>query len=154
MARTILECGGVRWWIHLTASNLEDTLRWKKSRRRFLKRIGTRWMDDVWSYKVLFDTRNLVSCAIWDVCNENMGDSRRNIWRRVSSLDCFQRRCWRKLIHGEIRELASDEDRCDKISWHEQFLNVELWGDRCIDDIKPRRHSTVGKKRDSTIEKD
>ena len=27
----------------------------------------------------MLDTRNQVSCVIWDVCNENMGDSREEI---------------------------------------------------------------------------
>ena len=35
--------------------------------------------DSVWSYKVLFDIRYRVSCAIWDVCNEDVGDSREEI---------------------------------------------------------------------------
>ena len=30
--------------------------------------------------------------------------------------------------------------------WHEQFWDMEVWGDRYIDGIKPWRHSTIKRK--------
>jgi len=47
-------------WRHQTLKSLYD---WKKSRRRLLKRIETRWIGRMWSDKVLFDARYQVSCA-------------------------------------------------------------------------------------------
>ena len=37
MARTILGCGGVRWWLHWRHKTLETLNDWKKSRRDFWK---------------------------------------------------------------------------------------------------------------------
>ena len=59
---------------------------------------------------------------------------------------------WRKYI-GEIHESTS-EDWCGEVQRHEQFWYVKVWGYGCTDGIKPRRHSTVGKKRASTTEED
>ena len=59
----------------LMASNLEDTIRLKEKTDETSEKDWDKMNRTTWSYKVLFDIRHQVSCAIRDVCNEDMRDS-------------------------------------------------------------------------------